>query len=94
MEIIRKATKYGVKDCVKMAVLDQVMADDLRGTSSNPFAVFEGLFNNDDDIIEYARMNKNNSLLLNAQYRRYFSSFWKGDYESLESHSKTLNSLP
>jgi len=81
-------------ECAKLAVLDAVMVDEIRGEDSTPFAVFDGLFLNDDDLMKDALVKKNMNLLSNIYLRRFFSSFWAGDHSSAESCSENILSIP
>ncbi len=49
------------------------MVDELRGEDSTPFAIFDGVFSNDDDLIKDALEKKNMNLLSNIYLRRFFS---------------------
>jgi len=90
---LKNTVKYNTTQGTETAVLDQIMADELRGENSNPFKVFKGLINNEDDLFKRASLTNNTSSMMNVQYRRFFSSFWKGDYDAAESSSKVLLSL-
>ncbi|KAL7462203.1 hypothetical protein ACHAXS_002590 [Conticribra weissflogii] len=92
-EILKKTIIYNTTQGTETAVLDQVMADELRGENSNPFKVYQGLINHEDDLAKRASFTKNTSLIMNLEFRRFFSSFWRGDYGAAESSSKALLSL-
>lgn len=49
------------------------MADELRGENSNPFKVYKGLINHEDDLMKKASSTNNISLMMNVEYRRFFS---------------------
>ncbi len=65
--------KYNTTQGTETAVLDQIMADELRGENSNPFKVYQGLINHEDDLAKRASFTKNTSLIMNLEFRRFFS---------------------
>lgn len=71
--IVRSPQLKHNSECAKLAVLDAVMVDEIRGEDSTPFAVFDGLFLNDDDLMKDALLKKNMNLLSNIYLRRFFS---------------------
>lgn len=64
--------KYNIT-CAKLAILDKVMIDELRGKNSIAFATyFQGSFMNDNDLITHAQKEKNMNLLEYVYLRRFF----------------------
>ncbi|KAL7465825.1 hypothetical protein ACHAXS_006140 [Conticribra weissflogii] len=90
--------KKMIKDnltCAKLAILDKVMIDELRGEKSNAFATyFQGSFMNDDDLISHALAANNMNLLEYIYLRRFFLAFWADDWDDAETYSRTALSLP
>mmetsp|Transcript_5250 Transcript_5250/g.10776 ORF Transcript_5250/g.10776 Transcript_5250/m.10776 type:complete len:1536 (-) Transcript_5250:31-4638(-) len=90
---MKKVVKYNI-ECAKLAVLDVVLVDELRGENTNPFAIFDGKFSSVDDLMMDAVTNKNINLISNIYFRRLFLAFWEGNYDVAESHLRDISSLP
>mmetsp|Transcript_31482 Transcript_31482/g.66661 ORF Transcript_31482/g.66661 Transcript_31482/m.66661 type:complete len:968 (+) Transcript_31482:45-2948(+) len=90
---LKMMMKYNIA-CAKFAVIDKDMIDTLRGEDTNPFSIFEGLYANDEDLINHAQEENNMNLLEYIYLRRFILSFWKGDYENAETCAKVALSFP
>ncbi len=59
--------------CTKLAVLDLIIVDELRGTDSDPFAIFQGQLKNDSDLINDAIASNNANNVECAHFWRFYS---------------------
>jgi len=92
-ENLKKMMKYSTV-CAKLAVLDLIIVDELRGAESEPFAIFQGQLTNDSDLINDAIASSNANNVECAHFRRFYSAFWRADYIQAEASSQVLLSLP
>lgn len=64
--------KYNI-DTAKLVILDILIINELRGGGENPFSVFQGQMNCEDDLMKDA-LAKNNAFMLECLYFRRFYS--------------------
>lgn len=92
MAMVQKA-KYN-EECLKYAIIDSLLVDELTGNDNHPFAVFEGTIPDENTILADAKYKNHNQGLEAICLRRFFSAFWKGDYAEANKWHKQASSLP
>ena len=70
------------------------MIETLIGTKSNAFDVFEGTIPTETFILADAKAKKNIVSIELIHTRRFFTSFWFGDYRSANESYKAASSVP
>eukprot|EP00984_Skeletonema_dohrnii_P012934 scaffold5299_cov102-Skeletonema_dohrnii-CCMP3373.AAC.2 len=91
-ELLRTMKRY--KEVAKVALIDVVMIEALIGTKSNAFDVFEGTIPTEDFILADAKATQNIVSIELIHLRRYFTSFWFGDYQKANELYDVVISLP
>ncbi len=90
------------KELAKVALIYVSMIETLIGAKSNAFDVFEGSIPSENFILADARVRQNMVYIELIHTRRFFTSFWFGDYQAandlydttLSQASPTLWSIP
>jgi hypothetical protein len=87
-------TQKRFKETAKVALVDVVMIESLIGTKSNAFDVFEGTIPTENFILADAKSKQNIVSIELIYTRRFFTSFWFGDYQEANESCKAASSMP
>lgn len=82
------------KELAKVALVDVVMIETLTGTKSNAFDVFKGTIPSENFILADAKAKQNIVCIELVHTRRFFTSFWFGDYQSAVKSYEAASLVP
>mmetsp|Transcript_20337 Transcript_20337/g.34956 ORF Transcript_20337/g.34956 Transcript_20337/m.34956 type:complete len:434 (+) Transcript_20337:2-1303(+) len=90
---LRKMAKY-TRECAKNTIVDALYVEGLTGSDNRLFAVFDGIIQDENFLLADAKHNTHTHLVESIYMGRFFSAFWREDYDEADKWYDLAASLP